>query len=163
MFNRVHLAQPILLGSIALACAFGASVAGSNAVRAEDNANYFGRWTVSDDKPAYSAKGKLYKTIDFAPCGNDFCGVSVDDENHCGPTLFRFLTIHAHNNELVGHGRWGDVKKKIMINYITVDGDKPYVMLGLGEDDLDLTGREGSLPAFEANYKQIGEATCKAK
>ena len=64
---------------------------GINAAYAEES-HYFGRWTVSDDKPAFSAKGKLYKTFDVAPCGKDFCGISVSDSGSCGETLFRFLS-----------------------------------------------------------------------
>jgi hypothetical protein len=128
-----------------------------------ENANYFARWTVSDNKPAYSAKGKLYKTIDVAPCGNDFCGVAVDDKNKCGQTLFRFFTIHARDEELVGHGVWGKLKKKLVIDYATPNGEKPFMQLGLGEDDMDVTGRDGSIPTFQANYKNIGKATCSAR
>jgi hypothetical protein len=157
MVLKFHRHHSILLASFSLALTLSGSAA-----RAE-NAAYFGRWTVSDDKPAYSAKGKLYKTLDIAPCGKDFCGVSVDDQNHCGTTLFRFLTIHAKNEQLIGHGAWGKTKKKIELDYATPAGEKPYVMLGLGADDMDITGREGSMPTFQANYKNVGEAECKAK
>jgi hypothetical protein len=157
MLHCSHCRHSTLLGLLGLVLAFG-----TNMARAED-APYFGRWTVSDDKPVFTAKGMLYKTVDIAPCGNDFCGVSVDDKDHCGPTLFRFLTIHAKNESLIGHGLWGDGKKKIEIDYVKPDGDKPYVMLGLGADDMDFTGREGSMPTFQANYKTTGQATCMAK
>ena len=86
-----------------------------------------------------------------------------DDQNRCGPTLFRFLTIHATNEELNGHGLWGSVKKKLQIGYATPQDVKPYVYLGLGEDDMDITGREGSLPTFTANYARAGDVTCTAK
>ena len=158
MFNVFHRRHSILLGALGLAVTLGATVA-----RADDPpANYMGRWTVSDDKPVFSAKGKLYKTFDVAPCGKDFCGVSVDDANKCGPTLFRFLTAHAADYTLNGHGVWGSVKKKLQIAYAMPDNDKPYISIGLGNDDMDITGREGSIPTFEANYKQAGDATCKA-
>ena len=124
---------------------------------------YYGRWTVSDDKPAFSAKGKFYRTIDIAPCGNDFCGVTVEASNTCGPTLFRFLTTHAIEEELTGHGRWGDTKKKLQLGYVRSPDIHPYVYLALGADDMDVSGREGSVPTFEANYKNLGEATCFAK
>jgi hypothetical protein len=154
MPNTFHLGQSILLVGLGLVLTLGSTMA-----RAE-NASYFGRWTVSDDKPVYSAKGKLYKTFDIAPCGKDFCGVSVDDNNKCGPTLFRFLTIHATNENLTGHGLWGSVKKKLQISYAIPGSDPPYITIGLGEDDMDITGREGSMPTFEANYKAVGKATC---
>ena len=152
-----HRHYSIAAATLGLALSFGANMA-----HAED-ANYFGRWTVSDDKPVFSPKGRLYKTFDVAPCGNDFCGVSVDDQNHCGPTLFRFLTIHAKNEDLTGHGLWGSAKKKLQVLYAIPDNDKPYISLGIGEDGMDLTGREGSLPTFQANYKNIGEVSCTAK
>jgi hypothetical protein len=154
MSHRTHI--------IATAC-FGLVFALGTSMARADSASYFGRWTVSDDKPAYSSKGRLYKTVDIAPCGKDFCGVSVDDQKHCGATLFRFLTIHATNVELVGHGLWGATKKKLQIGYAIPDNEKPYMFLGLGADDMDLSGREGSLPTFEANYKNIGQAACLAK
>jgi hypothetical protein len=138
------------------------AVLAAPAARASD-VTYFGRWTVSDEKPDYSTKGLLYKTIDIAPCGNDFCGVSVDDKNGCGPTLFRFFTAHAKDDELIGHGKWGSLKKKVQINYATPTGEKPYFSLGLGDDNMDVTGREGSIPTFEANYAYVGPTQCSAK
>jgi hypothetical protein len=139
---------------------FAALVLASPAARAEDS-HYFGRWTVSDDKPAFSAKGKLYKTFDVAPCGKDFCGISVSEKGGCGETLFRFLTIHEKDDELNGHGRWGAVKKKLTVGFAKPQDAPSYLFLGLGEDDMDFTGREGSIPTFEANYKHVGNAVCK--
>ncbi len=139
---------------------FTVLVLASPAARAEDS-HYFGRWTVSDDKPAYSAKGKLYKTFDVAPCGKDFCGISVSDKGDCGETLFRFLTIHENNDELTGHGRWGAMKKKLTVGMAKPDGAPSYMFLGLGDDNMDITGREGSIPTFEANYKRVSDAVCK--
>ena len=124
---------------------------------------FFGRWTVSDDKPTYTARGKLYKTIDISACGQDFCGVSIDDQNHCGPTLFRFLTIHAKNDQLVGHGLWGSLKKKLEIDHVKPENGASYITLGLGADDMDFSGREGSMPTFLADYKSVGSATCAAR
>jgi hypothetical protein len=139
---------------------FAALVLASPAARAEDS-HYFGRWTVSDDKPAFSAKGKLYKTFDVAPCGKDFCGVSVSEKGSCGETLFRFLTVHEKDDELNGHGRWGTVKKKLTVGFANPQDAPSYLFLGLGEDDMDITGREGSIPTFEANYKRVGNSVCK--
>ncbi len=152
-----HRSYSIVLASFSLALSLGANLA------LADMGQIYGRWTVKDEKPAYSAKGKLYKTIDVAPCGNDFCGVSVDYANACGPTLFRFLTSHTIDQELTGHGLWGAEKKKLQIGYATPTGDKPYVYLGLGADDMDFSGREGSTPTFQADYKKLGEAKCVAK
>jgi hypothetical protein len=149
-----HSIAAVALG-LALTC--GANLASA------DTSFYYGRWTVKDDKPAYSAKGKLYKTFDMAVCGKDFCAVSVDDSKHCGPTLFRFFTNHTKDEEITGHGLWGAEKKKLIVGYATPQDEPAYVYLGLGESDMDLGGREGSMPTFEANYKMIGKASCLAK
>jgi len=122
---------------------------------------YYGRWTVNDGKPAYSSKGVLYKTIDIAPCGKDFCGVSVADDQSCGQVLFRFLTTHTADEELVGHGKWGKAKKKLELGYAKAENDAPSLYLALGSDDMDLSGREGSIPTFQADYKRLGEVACR--
>ncbi|MDE2383743.1 MAG: hypothetical protein KGO53_03920 [Alphaproteobacteria bacterium] len=151
------------LKHLTLALALGIAAANAATVAMAADSIYFGRWVVSDDKPAFSAKGKLYKTIDIAPCGADFCGVSVGDKGECGATLFRFLTIHANTELLTGHGLWGDAKMKLEINARPADSpDGAGFYLGLGDKDMDLTGREGSLPKFEANYKGAGDAKCVA-
>ncbi len=154
MFHRAYI---IATAAFGLAISFGANLAQAESVQ------YYGRWTVSDDKPAYSTRGKAYKTIDMAPCGNDFCGVAVDDNDGCGPTLFRLLINHPKTDEIVGHGRWGSDKKKLIIGYAEPSDEKPYVYLGLGADDMDLGGREGSDPTFDARYKNIGPAHCTTK
>lgn len=137
----------------------------STAAKAETS-QYFGRWVVSDDKPAFTKRGILYKTIDVAPCGADFCGVSVSDKGDCGATLFRFLSIHSNVSLLEGHGLWGDQKLKLQIEYQDPkDQDPPTTtpgfMLGLGDKNFDFEGRDGSLPKFQANYKPAGAAVCK--
>ncbi len=152
-----HINYSIATSIVGLALAWGTSAAHADTIQ------YYGRWTVSDEKPAFSAKGKFYKTIDMAPCGNDFCGVAVDDNDRCGPTLFRFFTTHAKDEELTGHGIWGSTKKKLVIGYVTPSDAKPYVYLGLGADDMDLAGRDGSTPIFDASYKTTGKALCTAK
>lgn len=124
---------------------------------------YYGRWTVSDEKPVYSSKGILYKTIDIAPCGNDFCGVSVADDQSCGQVLFRFLTTHPDGEDLFGHGKWGKAKKRLELGYASPEDDPPYLYLALGSDDMDMSGREGSIPTFQAGYKRLGDVTCTAK
>jgi hypothetical protein len=154
MFHRTHSIAAAALG-LALSCGANFALANTD--------EYYGRWTVSDDKPVYSSKGKLYKSIDMAPCGNDFCGVAVDASNNCGPTLFRFFTTHAKDEDLVGHGLWGATKKKLIMGFARPQDAKAYIYLGLGADDMDLGGREGSTPTFEANYKKLGEASCTAE
>jgi uncharacterized protein (DUF2147 family) len=63
-----------VLGAAAvLVCALPATAAGPAA-----SSPYYGRWSVNEDKPRFSTRGLAYKTIDIAPCGNDFCGVSVN-------------------------------------------------------------------------------------
>jgi hypothetical protein len=154
MFHRNHI-----IATVAFGLAFGL---GGNLLLANTD-HFYGRWTVSDDKPVYSSKGKLYRTIDVSPCGKDFCGVSVDDNNHCGPTLFRFLTTHGKDEGLKGHGVWGTAKKKLEIADIASPGAARAILIGLGENDMDITGREGSMPTFQANYKIAGKVICTAQ
>ena len=150
----IHRRNLTLLAGLVLV-----GLCGTTAARAADS-QYFGRWTVSDDKPVYTAKGRHWKTFDVARCGADFCGVAVDDKQNCGETLFRFLTIHAGNDELVGHGLWGSEKKKLMIDFIKTEGSPDSLYLGVGNSDMDLSAREGSMAIFEANYKRLSGATC---
>lgn len=158
MKNRIHrhhliVAAGIVLGGMSASCSAYAA-----------DSQFFGRWTVSDQKPVYTARGKQWKTFDVAPCGADFCGVAVDDKQNCGDTLFRFLTIHANADELTGHGRWGSDKKKLIIDYVKpTDGTPNTLYLGLGANDMDFSGREGSMPTFDANYKRVGDAVCGMK
>ena len=157
MKNRIHSRYLILAAGFILVGLY------SNAVAQAADSQFFGRWTVSDDKPAYSAKGKQWKTFDVAPCGADFCGVAVDDKETCGATLFRFLTIHANSDELTGHGHWGAEKKKLIIDYTKPDAGPNGLYLGLGANDMDFSGREGSMPTFDANYKRMGDAVCTVR
>jgi hypothetical protein len=154
MFHRKQVIASCLLG---LALTLSANMA------LAETEQYYGRWTVSDDKPAFSKKGILYKTIDIGPCNKDFCGVSVDEQNNCGGTLFRFFTSHKIDEELRGHAVWGDLKKTLILGLARPADAKPYVYLGLGEKDVDLSEREGSIPTFQANYKMMGTASCLAK
>ena len=153
MARRFQIVKSLTLG-LALSLGCGLAHAATD--------QYYGRWTVSDDKPAYSSKGILYKTIDVAPCGNDFCGVSVGDDNSCGQVLFRFFTTHADDEDLFGHGAWGKTKKKLQLGYAMSETDTPYLYLALGADDMDMSGREGSIPTFQANYEHVGDVACTA-
>ena len=125
---------------------------------------YDGRWTVSEDKPVFTARGRLYKTIDVAPCGRDFCGVSVDDSGKCGPMLFRFLGKHAATDDLRGHGKWGDQQKNIVImSYGRTDtGENAGFELYLG-DGYNLGGRSANMPKFHAEYRRLGAAKCTVR
>ena len=153
MAHRTHITARLAFGLIF-------SFSGTLAHAATDQ--YYGRWTVSDEKPAYSSKGILYKTIDVAPCGENICGVSVADDNSCGAVLFRFLTTHADDEELVGQGKWGKAKKKLQLGYATLENETPHMYLALGSDDMDLSGREGSIPTFQADYERHGDVACTA-
>ncbi len=126
---------------------------------------FFGRWTVSEDRPAFTVRGQQYKTIDIAPCGKDFCGISIARNSSCGPALFRFLMKHADGqSQLVGHGKWGNQIKNIQIESYRSDGNsgKPLIELYLG-DGHDFGGRSDSMPRFHAEYKRIGAPQCKAR
>lgn len=126
---------------------------------------YYGRWTVSEDRPVFTARGRLYKTIDVAPCGRDFCGVSVDERGTCGATLFRFLSRHATGTyELRGHGKWGDAQKNLEIysdGEPDAGADRSFdLYLGDGHD---FGGRSESMPKFHASYRRLGGGTCRAR
>jgi hypothetical protein len=153
-FVMHHSKQSIAAFSLIIGLGWGGNLAHA------DTQQYYGRWTVSDDKPVYSSKGKVYKTIDIAPCGKDFCGLSVDDHNSCGKTLFRFFTTHAADEDLTGHGKWGEAKKKLQMGFVAPSDAEAYVYVALGADDMDISGREGSNPTFDARYKKIGAASC---
>lgn len=154
------LSHPLAALSIA------AMLLGSVAVHARMAAPspYFGRWTVDDATKKFSSKGRPYKTIDIAPCGKDFCGVSVDDKGKCGPVLFRFLTKNARAPVLQGHGRWGSAKKKIQIQTWETDLDPGgwQMELYLG-DNYDFGERSESMPKYYGSYKRTGNARCTAR
>lgn len=124
---------------------------------------YYGRWTVSEDKPVFTARGRVYKTIDVAPCGADFCGVSVSDGGACGPVLFRFLAKNANVDTLRGHGRWGAERKNVVIYSYngTASGDTPAFDLYVG-DGVNFGERSGNMPKYHAEYKRLGGARCRA-
>lgn len=126
---------------------------------------YYGRWTVSEDRPAFSSRGIVYKTVDIAPCGKDFCGVSVSDAGRCGPTLFRFYGFRAKAEAtLHGHGLWGSAKKNIQLD-AWEDAEAPggrMIDLYLG-DGHDFGERSENMPKFHAMYRPTGRAVCLAK
>ena len=126
---------------------------------------YHGRWTVSEDRPVFTARGRMYKTIDVAPCGRDFCGVSVSDAGACGPVLFRFLWPRKDEGTMLyGHGRWGTGRKNVQIS-TWEDSGVPggrSVELYLGEGH-DFGERSGNMPKFHALYRPVGSARCTAR
>jgi len=120
---------------------------------------YYGRWTVAEDRPIFTARGRLYKTIDVASCGRDFCGVSVDDRGKCGAVLFRFLARHADGTDMLrGRAKWGDTQKNVEI-YASIDGTDRSFELSLG-DGHDFGERSGSMPKFHGSYRRLGAARC---
>jgi hypothetical protein len=102
LFHRTAL-MSIGLAALSLAAPAAGEAAGSP---------FWGRWKVTSDgeAPVFSSRGRDYKTIDIAPCGKDFCGVSVKDNGQCGPVLFRFLMKRAQGRgraarpRQMGHG-----------------------------------------------------------
>lgn len=127
------------------------------------SSGWTGRWTVSDDKPVYTARGRAYRTLDIAPCGKDFCGVSVGDRSRCGPVLFRFAGKRRDETIFQAHGQWGTERRYIQVERWAAAGSEPAGMeLYLG-DSYDLGGRSGSMPRFHANYKPAGAARCTTR
>ncbi len=153
--------RPVAILSILALAASGAQAAAP----APASSPWYGRWTVSEDRPVFSAKGILYKTIDIAACGKDFCGVSVGDGGRCGATLFRFFGHRANVQEtLYGHGRWGSAKKNIQVD-TWEDSEAPggkVIDLYLG-DGHDFGERSENMPKFHAMYRPTGRAQCLAK
>jgi hypothetical protein len=160
-----RLSMQLLCGMAALAGTAYLFTGSQPAAAAGGTSPYFGRWTVSEDKPVFTARGRLYKNIDFAPCGRDFCGVSVDDSGRCGATLFRFLMAHAGGDEtLHGHGLWGNQRKNVQIDTWTAE-DNPAgrtIELYLG-DGHDFGERSDNMPKFHAQYRKAGRAQCIAR
>ncbi len=157
--------QPRLSIGLALAFVISASSIPAENVVASAGAKtspYFGRWTVDEDRPVFTARGRQYKTIDVAPCGKDFCGVSVKDNGNCGPTLFRFLGKRIADDHLQGHGKWGDIKKNIVI-YSYDDPDTPAsegFELYLGEG-YNFGDRSDNVPKYYARYKRLSGTKCR--
>lgn len=159
LFHRLAMLSIGLLGT----------VAGTGAqANAPASSLYYGRWSVAEERPAFTARGKLYKTIDIAPCGKDFCGVSVADGGKCGPVLFRFLGKRAHDDAddyLRGHAAWGTAKKNVVIYSYDDDSTTPLTRtldLYVG-DGYDFGERSANMPKFHANYARKGAAACRAK
>jgi hypothetical protein len=124
---------------------------------------YFGRWVVSG-KEVFSSRGRLYKTVDIAPCGRDFCGVSVAADGSCGATLFRFLARNRNVDFLHGHGVWGQQRKNITLETYTAE-DVPggrSLDLNLG-DGHDFGERSDNMPKFSASYRPAGSARCSSR
>lgn len=152
----------IRLSMLVPACLAGLLLSGPAPAAAEGPGAatpYYGRWTVSEDRPVFTARGKLYKTIDVGPCGRDFCGVSVADNGKCGPVLFRFLSKNVRAEELKGHGKWGDQRKNIQI-FRYEDDNAFELYLGDGHD---FGGRSDSMPKFHAEYRRAGKAHCSSR
>lgn len=126
---------------------------------------YFGRWTVNDEEAKFSSKGIAYKTIDIAPCGTDFCGVSVNPNGTCGGVLFRFLGKHANGKTMLkGHARWGSAQKNVTIDSFedaTFPSGRGFD-LNLG-DGYNFNERDGNIPKYYGTYKRIGASRCTAR
>ncbi|WP_337828936.1 hypothetical protein [Pseudonocardia sp. TMWB2A] len=145
--------------AVALMALVGSDIALANP---SSTSVHYGRWTVDDPGARFSARGRDYKTIDIAPCGKDFCGVSVNDQGRCGPVLFRFLAKNRNADNLKGHGRWGNAKKKLGINtYRLITNDRAF-HLTLG-DGYEYVERSGNMPTYESGYRRTGAARCTAR
>ena len=155
-----HYRERMSIIGAALAGVAWAASAGSTSASV-----YAGRWTVDDDKPQFSAKGRLYKNVDVAPCAGDVCGVSVADNGACGPVLFRFHAATLAKGETAkGHGRWGTVKKNLVLDGWR-DKDLPggrRMGINLG-DGYDFGERSGNMPKYTASYRPVGKASCVAR
>lgn len=162
LFHSIRSLSMRVVGVLGLAAVATAAFADTVAPGADRSSPYYGRWTVSEDRPAYTPRGRLYKTLDIAPCGRDFCGVTVDDHGSCGTTLFRFLARHKDGSSpLHGHGRWGAERKNVQIDsWETDDGRVLNLYLGDGHD---FGERSENMPKFHGEYHRLGAARCIAR
>lgn len=132
---------------------------------------FYGHWTIEEPPAHFTARGRAYKAIDIAPCGQpraggrDFCGVSVADNGTCGATLFRFLGTHARSQDtLHGHGVWGTQRKNITLDTweAGAEGGGNHLEVYLG-DGYDFDSRNANMPKFHALYRNQGAARCVAR
>lgn len=146
---------------------FAAAMLGLPATaQAPASSSWYGRWIISEDRPAFTSRGRAYKTIDIAPCGKDFCGVSVADDGKCGTVLFRFFGYRAKEDSyLQGHGKWGSVRKNVVIYSYDVSEGGPAkweIELYLGEG-YDFGGRSENMPKFHGVYRRDAAAQCLSR
>ena len=148
-----------------LSIGLAVTASGAMAQGSSGASQYYGRWTIDEHRPVFTARGQLYKTIDVAPCGRDFCGVSVADGGACGTTLFRFRTNRRDDEDMLrGHGRWGAVRKNITV-YTFDHPEKTGVKmmeLALG-DGHDFSERSDNMPKFRGEYRRSGAARCTTR
>lgn len=155
------LSHRLAVMSIAAAALIGSAAQAGPAATSP----YYGRWVSSDSDRSFSARGRDYRTVDIAPCGNDFCGVSVGANGQCGPVLFRFLAKRANADDaLRGHGKWGKDRKNVVIYYFDYEQDEggKQLELYLGKG-YDFGERSDNMPSFHTIYAPKGKAVCKAR
>ena len=161
MTRLFHSVAAVSIALVAAATLVAATGPVERSLRRPAASPYFGHWTVTDPAERFTARGRIYKTIDIAACGRDFCGVSVADNGACGVTLFRFLGRNANSEGLNGHGVWGRERKNIRLEtWTTDDGREMELYLGDGHS---LGSRSDSMPRFHAVYNQSGRARCIAR
>lgn len=159
------LSQPLIRLSILASAALALSGPVAAGPAPDGKSPYFGRWTINEEHPVFTARGRPFKTFDVAQCGRDFCGVSVGDDGKCGAVLFRFLGRHAvGTDELHGHTKWGGAQKDIAI-YTWDDNEVPgghVIDLYIG-DGYDFGERSGNMPKFHGSYRRVAGARCVAR
>jgi len=134
------------------------------AAQAGGTPRLYGRWTTTEPAKAFTKRGAEYRQFDIAPCGKDFCGVSVGPKGVCGPVLFRFLTKHIKDWMLTGHGKWGAQKMNLGLEINEIESSGRYeLLLGLGDSGYALESRESSMPKFTATYRPAGPASCTTR
>ena len=119
---------------------------------------FFGRWAVSDLKDKFSANGKLYRVMDFVPCGKQMCGISVDG-GVCGVTLFR-VPVPSGDSGFGGQTRWGNTMKLMVAKVMGAFSDN-ILTIEVGDKDAHL-GSRNSVPTYVSDYHKIGKAACAA-
>lgn len=129
---------------------------------------YYGRWTINMNPQVFTAKGRMYRTIDIAACGKELCAISVAANGTCGPVLFRFTARRDRDNNDTSYGRtkWGAQTKNFQIStWMNDPKDWPAgreIDLYVG-DGHDFGDRSDNMPKFHGEYKRISTARCSAR
>ena len=79
-------------------------------------------------------------------------GYSLSEED----ALLRFLVRQFAEDLRDASGKY-----IFYIDYTKPETGPNGLYVGLGDNDMDPSAREGSMPTFEANYKRDGDAKCK--
>lgn len=115
-----------------------------------------GRWT-SD---------RLHYVIDIGKCGEEWCGVRLNDDEICGATVLR-LRLPAETNGLAKLTGTLDLRPevtpyKVSVTFETVGDVKPIRIEMLGDPDEAPSFMTRTIKFYD-QLARTGDATCKAE